>query len=84
MVAHHDLRRRGRRFGMDHGGIRHPRFASALEMFLHTPPFVPSEEAVETDENERKKDDNNDANLSGLDEVSSDIVNNRRIKVLTK
>lgn len=53
-------------------------------MPLHTPPFVPSEKAVKADKNEGKKDEDNDADLSSLDEVSSDIVNNGCIKFLTK
>jgi len=65
-------------------GIRVPSLASVLEVVLEAAPLVPFQRAVCEDEDENDSDDDDDADLGHLDEVVTEIVNDRGVHLIAK
>lgn len=69
--------------GVD-GGICIPSLASILEMVLKTAPLVPLKSAVCEDEEENDGNDDDDANLGYLDQITTEIVNHGGVNLIAE
>lgn len=74
VVTHGDLRRRCIRLGVHHGRVGHPGLTCILKMLLHTPPFVPGQEAIKTDKEKGQENDYDHSDFRNLNKVASDVV----------
>ena len=66
---------------MHHGRISHPCLAGVLEVVLHAAPFVPRQEAVEANQEQRDENENNNSDFGGLDKVPANVVDHGRVEV---
>jgi len=66
------------------GGIGGPSLTSVLEVVLKAAPFVPFKSAVCKDEEENDSNNDDDANLGYLDEVTAEIVNHRGVDLIAE
>ena len=84
VVTEGDLRSRRRRFCVYQGTIRHPRLTSSFQIVLHTSPLVPNKKTIESNEEESEDNKDDDSNFSCFGQVTSNIVNNGGVEVITK
>lgn len=69
---------------MKKGGIGHPCLACIFEVFLHGSPFVPSQKAVETNENESEYNKKDNTDLGSFDQITADIIDDGGVKTVAE
>ncbi len=69
---------------VEEGRICGPRLPSVPQMALKTTPLVPLEETIASNEQQGKRDEYQNPDACDFDQVSPEIIDNRRVHVATK